>query len=376
MKDLDKLVESLKSLNESGAKREKHLTQFHVQGNTRRPMGKINLPPTVEKLEPGVYNVGRDMEGIYFNVSESNTDELLRFEDPRYETILSEVAKFWKLEENFKKYGFTMKRGILLEGAPGCGKSCIIKLLQEDAVKEGHLVFISESVYSLVDVLKSAREIEPDRNIMVVLEDMEVLIQYSDAEHALLELFDGPNQQNKVCYVGTTNYKERLSPRVLRSGRFDRKLEILSPPKAGRLAYLEAKLGVNEDLERLDEMADKTDGFSFGDLREFVVSVYCLEYDEDETIARIKSGGVFEGLNESAGVVSIEKQFEAKTGYTKMDDDSVRRALSGDVSESLPIANGIIAQMRASGREDIFLDFEKNANVSATEGRPGRKKSK
>lgn len=339
-------LEAVKS--DERATRKKVLTQFAIQGNTRRPMG--DTIPTIESLVPGVYNVGCDLQGVYFNIAEQKTDELLRFDDERYQTILNEVNKFWTLESNFRKVGFTMKRGILLHGGPGCGKSCLIKLLQEDAVEQGHLVFVTNDIYSLVSVLKAAKEIEPDRNVMCVLEDVDTLIQYG-GENRLLELFDGPDQQDKICYVGTTNYIDKLPPRVLRSGRFDRKLEILNPPKAGRLAYLQAKLGVNETEKHIDELADKTDGFSFGDLREFVVSVFCLEYDEAETIERIKSGGVMEGLEDS---------FLKVTGYQDMSESSIEKALSNEIDESMPVANGLIAMMNKSGREDIFIDFEKD----------------
>jgi len=109
-----------------------------------------------------------------------------------------------------------------------------------------------------------------------------------------LELFDGDDQQGNICYVATTNYIDKLPPRILRSGRFDAKMEVKNPPLAGRLAYLESKLGVNEDEEVIEALADATDGFSFGDMRELLVSVYCFEQDKDEVISRIKNGGMYE----------------------------------------------------------------------------------
>lgn len=282
----------LEDLEKSGvanaAKRIRNLTQFSVQGNSRRPTTK-----TTEVLEPGVYHVGSDFSGVYFDVHEVNTDELLRFEDSRYNAILEEVQQFWEIKPKFQRLGYTNKRGVLLYGQPGTGKSCLIKLMMEDMVSEGNVVFVCKESYSLRAVLHQFREVESTRKALVVLEEVDNM-----SYHPLSEIFDGDDQIGDVLFVGTTNHYERIHPKMLREGRFDRKVEILPPPKEGRLEYLRRKLGIFEEVsaEMIESHAENTDGFTFGQLREFLIGVYCYDKPASVVIERIKKGGLDEAI--------------------------------------------------------------------------------
>ena len=259
--------------------------QFTTDGKHLSPTGS-----TTPTLEAGIYKVGTDMSGrAWFTKHDLVTDELYRFEDERHQLVLEEIEQFWKLESKFKNLGFTHKRGMLLHGKPGSGKSALLKLVMEDITKAGDIVLLARDLHSLRSVLGQMREIEPDRKCVVVMEDVDELIRYG--EHALLELFDGDDQVDKVLYLGTTNYPERLPNRVRRAGRFDRSMEIPFPPKAGRLAYLEKKIGLfeKEDPAVVDDIAEATDGFSFAQLKEFLVSTYIYGYDPEVTITRLQS---------------------------------------------------------------------------------------
>lgn len=291
-----KFLESAEKVSVANkATRVRSLQQYVVGANTRRPTSKTK--PT---LEAGVYNIHSDMMGPYFDVHEVNTDELLRFKDSRYNAILEEVKEFWELKPKFQRLGFTNKRGVLMHGKPGTGKSCIIKLMMEDMVERGDVVFLARSVHSLKEGLKQFREVEPERKALVVLEEVDEMLYDL---RAISELFDGDDQIGDVLFVGTTNYLERIPPKMLREGRFDRKVEILPPPKEGRLEYLRRKLGILEDVTdaAIEEHADQTDGFTFGQLREFLIGAYVYGKPVDQVIKRIQNGG---GLDEAHTDVS------------------------------------------------------------------------
>jgi len=301
--DVEKAEEAVQvaqtALKTGGKKRQQILTQYGVSGNSFHAAGK-----TTGILEAGIYSIKSNMQGPYFEFHDMSTDEVLRFEDSRYNQVLDEISKFWGLKEKFDKLGFVHKRGVLLHGAPGTGKSCLLKLVMEDTVNKGDVVFIVKDAYTLTKGLEQFREIEPDRKVLVVFEDIDEVLNYG-GERPVLELFDGDSQISNVLYLATTNYIDKLPPRMLRAGRFDRKMEVYNPPEEGRLMYLKHKLGMDEKAASLEEVAKKTDGFSFAQLRELLVSVYCLGNDMDKSIKRIKTG-----INES--VEMSEKQLDSK----------------------------------------------------------------
>lgn len=275
------------------AKKKQQFVQYRVTGNSFVPMGKD--PIKQDTLSPGVYRVDSSLQGVYFEIHDFKTDQLLRFEDERLEGVLEEIDEFWNQRESFEEMGFSHKRGILLHGIPGSGKSCLLKLAMEATVERGDVVFIAKSAGTLVRGLSEFRDVEPNRRVLVVLEDIDEIIRYG--EHAILELFDGDSQVDHVLYISTTNYLDRLPPRIVREGRFDTLIEVENPPEAGRLAYFQSKLGLREEEGILDQYAKDMEGFSFAQMREFLVSVYCLKRDPETTIERIrKRGGI--GLSE------------------------------------------------------------------------------
>ena len=138
----------------------------------------------------------------------------------------------------------------------------------------------------MANIIREFRDVEPDRHILCVLEDVDGLIQYS--EHSMLELFDGDDQVNHVLFLATTNYPERLPARVMRSGRFDTKIEIKQIPREGRIAYLQNKVGTRCKPEDIENYADLTEDFSFAQMREFVAATFALNQEPKAAVTRIR----------------------------------------------------------------------------------------
>lgn len=272
----------------AGQSRTQINNQFIVSGNSFWPSQSVQ---TVESLPAGIYSVEQAMSGTYFSVHEAKTDELIRFEDPRHKLVLEEIQTFWKQKSKFHEMGLTHKRGMLLTGAPGTGKSCILKLVMEDVVVAGDIVLSVKSPYTLQAGLQALRDIEPNRNILCVLEDTDEFLSYN--ERTMLELFDGDAQVDGVLYIGTTNYPERFSERMLRPGRFDRKLEIGRLPESARIAYFTKKLGTSESVKStIKEYSDLTKGFSFAQMREFLVATHCLGHSATVAADRVRTGKI------------------------------------------------------------------------------------
>lgn len=259
------------------------LIQYMREGNIFRPMGDIELH---EALPPAIYKVGADARGAYLDLFHPVTDDLIFFEDSKMDAVLQEVSKFWDLKPNFRSLGYLHNRGILLHGPPGTGKTCLIHQITESMINGGDVVFQSSDIYSLKAILESFRTVESERRLVVVLEDMDEYIGHQ--ERNMLQLLDGSNATDNVLFLGSTNYLDRFPPRLLRPGRFDKKIHIDYPPISGRLAYLENKLNEIEEYDVIHELAENTDGFSFGHLRELVIAGYAFKEDLNATIGRLR----------------------------------------------------------------------------------------
>jgi len=162
-----------------------------------------------------------------------------------------------------------------------------------NVVGGGDVVFNVKNPNRLVQGLDIIRQVEPKRRVLAVLEDVDEMVSYD--EHSLLNLFDGSAQQDGVVFLGTTNYLHKLPPRMLRTGRFDRVIEIGNPGAKGRRAYFDMKLKGKEKNEVIAKLVKATKGLNFSQMKELLVSVYALGYPFGEAMSRIKNG--FEGLN-------------------------------------------------------------------------------
>lgn len=216
------------------------------------------------------------------------TDELYSFPDNLTDIILSEVEEFWGKKETYEKHNIVHKRGILLCGAPGCGKTSIIQLLSKQIVKRGGLVFVAsdrDSFYGLVDNIKTIKEIEKDRPIITIIEDVDQIISQFGGDSPILDFLDGSKSiANHLCIL-TSNDTTDLSEALLRPSRIDLIYEIPNPKSDIRRAYFKNK-GIAP--EKLTEMVAVTKGLSFAELKEVFIAVEVMGKPLEDVIKRIK----------------------------------------------------------------------------------------
>jgi ATP-dependent 26S proteasome regulatory subunit len=106
-----------------------------------------------------------------------------------------------------------------------------------------------------------------------------------------------------VLFIATTNNIEKLSEKLKRPGRFDRKIEIPLPDRQLRQQYLEKKFNNKISSEQINRIVQLSEGLSFGHLREIVVSHCGYGVDLTETVNRLKK----DMLNESATSAQITR---------------------------------------------------------------------
>jgi SpoVK/Ycf46/Vps4 family AAA+-type ATPase len=242
----------------------------------------IDTTPT---LPAGLYGTVRTQSGLYFILEEQSDRELLRFPDSPGDAVVDELADFWTKAEQFDKHGLPHKRGVLLYGPPGSGKTCTVQLICRDVIARDGLVFeFSGAFAGAYGVLRS---VEPERPLVVLMEDIDSIITPQN-ESGILQVLDGIGAMRKVVFIATTNYPERLGDRLVnRPSRFDRKVLVGHPSAAGRRMYLES-LMVDGDSFDVERWVADTEDLSMAHVKELFVAVNILENPYEQSLADLR----------------------------------------------------------------------------------------
>src|SRR5262245_49381138 len=215
-------------------------------------------------------------------------DDLIDFANSLPAQILQEIENFWALGEKFQRYGYLHRRGYLLYGPQGSGKSSVVHQVVHRIIKAGHVAVFCEHPGVLTRTMELFRRIEPDRPLVCMFEDIDACIEiHGDSE--LLQWLDGSHQINKVINIATTNYPERLDRRIVsRPRRFDRIIKIETPAAHIREAYFAKKLPERAGTE-LTRWVGITEGLAFAELAELGISVACLGNSLEDTVRVLRS---------------------------------------------------------------------------------------
>jgi hypothetical protein len=204
------------------------------------------------------------------------------------EDLLRNVEGFFSMRDLYDRHGLSWKRGLLLLGEPGNGKTLTIKGLVNRLGVPCLYVrsFKAERITAqrcIANVFGRAREVAP---CVLVLEDLDSLIDQDDLAFLLNEL-DGFAANRGILTIATTNHPERLDPALLhRPSRFDRKIEFKDPALEERRRYLDLANRRREPStrltpEELEETALASAGFSYAYLEELdlAATLSCLSGD-------------------------------------------------------------------------------------------------
>jgi SpoVK/Ycf46/Vps4 family AAA+-type ATPase len=148
-----------------------------------------------------------------------------------------------------------------------------------------------DDVESFTRFIPTFRKIEPNRPLVVILEDIDSIAGESRSQTSrLLNILDGVKQIENVVYIATTNYPEKLEERISnRPSRFDRRYRVELPNKEIREAYIRHKLKSN-DLKKIDidEWLLRTEGMSLSHLKEVIVSTIVMGRSFEETMENLE----------------------------------------------------------------------------------------
>ena len=152
--------------------------------------------------------------------------------------IVRDVQEFLEQSHWYEERGIPYRRGYLLHGPPGCGKSSFIAALA-GAVDLSICVLSLSSMYLSNDVLDTLLSNAPVKSI-ILLEDIDAAFgnrqfDANDKRHVgmqggvtfsgLLNALDGVTSSEGRILIMTTNHVERLDPALVRPGRVDMREE-------------------------------------------------------------------------------------------------------------------------------------------------------
>ena len=273
----DELTESIKS------------AQRHWGANPEGTLfwGTSNIEETVP---PGLYKCAqRDDVGPCFQKLMIETDSLIQLPDMICNEIVDQIKLFWsdKVKQTMESRGFMHKRGIMMFGEPGSGKTCTIQMLVQMLIGNGGIAIYAEDPAILSNCLQLLRRIEPNRPVIVILEDFDTLTDRDRRENNWLAVLDGEAQISNVVFLATTNYIEQLDKRFVdRPSRFDLIVPVPMPSARARAAFIRHK---EPDLtdDELFEWVQASSGFSIAHVKEMIISVLCFGKTLDETVQRL-----------------------------------------------------------------------------------------
>lgn len=261
----------------------------YVQWASHGSRGYSAAGLSVPRLPSQVYGFDWRGETLLFVSKPQEIDELYEFEDGDGARFLDEVDAFYRSAERYAAYKFKHRRGFLLYGPAGGGKTTLVQQAIQRVLRLDGLVLLANNHPNTLKYgLEQIRIIEPQRHVMCVFEDIDALImQYGESE--LLSLLDGEAQVDRCLNLATTNYPERLDKRIVaRPRRFDRRYKIGFPNPKVRRAYLSKKLFDAADATLIDELVAASEGMSLAALADLVISIKCLNLDKEQALHDIR----------------------------------------------------------------------------------------
>lgn len=272
--------------------------------------------PTVRRLPPGYYQYGMVMGEARLIRKDLELGGVLRLQSKNMNEILRDIEKFWDAEEVFKRYNLPYKRGLLLSGPPGTGKTCLVKLLVKDLIKrKGICLEYNEEPDELEYVLDAMSDIQGDTPVVVIMEDIDRICVSS----RLLNVLDGMTSLYKVVFLATTNHPDELDDALSnRPGRIDAHYKIDPPNRDVREQFITSILR-KSDLKKisLTQYLDDTDGLTIGHIKELVVSVAILGKDYNQTLSMLRN--LQEGQEDAEEKDPISKaDFDFETAEKKV----------------------------------------------------------
>lgn len=241
------------------------------------------------------------LKGRFLEAGSNGIAKIIRIPDVSWDSLVMPQDIVDELRRNviipieqeslLRRCGISPKRGVLLEGPPGVGKTLLCTLLARELVGKATFIRVTPKsiIYTqdLADIYQVARDLAPS---IVWLEDIDLIARDREVNSRvellgeLMAQLDTGEKEGLVITLATTNCPEVMEKAVReRPSRFDRRIQIPMPDEQARKIMFEkfaSNLNLASDVD-VEYIVKATSGFTGAHMKELVASAVLLALDDE-----------------------------------------------------------------------------------------------
>jgi len=221
--------------------------------------------------------------GLILEKANIVSDQYIDISNSIITDLYRDIQLFIENREKYHSLNLLHKRGVLLYGSAGNGKTKIILEVIRQYVEKCNIIQITSP--SHLEYLSDLRELLSSKPTIFIIEELSYFITNLEFNSELLLFLDGENSWDGMLVLATTNYPEKLPLNIInRPSRFDRIIQIENPTPIMREKYLSAFI----PKQITNRLINETTNFSIASLKEVCIQAILRNADPLQIVREMK----------------------------------------------------------------------------------------